>query len=77
MYDAILSGSESAPIPAFDSEMDKFLPMLTDYLKSEVMRRMWRLLVCLLHLHKSTICLPLVLLRSQVVQRNHLRQSKP
>lgn len=32
MYDAILSGD---PAPVFDPEMDKFLPMLTDYLKSE------------------------------------------
>ena len=34
MYDAILSG-DGASAPAFDSEMDKFMPMLTDYLKSE------------------------------------------
>jgi hypothetical protein len=35
MYDAILSGDGDAPAPAFDPEMDKFMPMLTDYLKSE------------------------------------------
>jgi hypothetical protein len=35
LYDAILSGSDAAgpPAPIFDSEMDKFMPMLTDYLK--------------------------------------------
>jgi len=33
MYDAILSSDGNTPSPAFDSEMDKFLPMLTDYLK--------------------------------------------
>lgn len=36
MYDAILSGAEKkTPSSGFDSDMDKFLPMLSDYLKSE------------------------------------------
>lgn len=43
MYDAILSGTDSVPPPVFDPEMEKFMPMLTDYLKSEgFMRRMRR-----------------------------------
>ncbi|KZP05212.1 hypothetical protein FIBSPDRAFT_923225 [Athelia psychrophila] len=34
MYDAILSGAEKkTPSSGFDSDMDKFLPMLSDYLK--------------------------------------------
>ncbi|KIM78501.1 hypothetical protein PILCRDRAFT_824407 [Piloderma croceum F 1598] len=33
MYDAILYGDGGIPAPTFDSDMDKFLPMLTDYLK--------------------------------------------
>ncbi|KAF7977701.1 hypothetical protein HWV62_2962 [Athelia sp. TMB] len=33
MYDAILAGGEKIPSPAFDSDMEKFMPMLTDYLK--------------------------------------------
>jgi hypothetical protein len=37
MYDAILYGDGGTPAPTFDSDMDKFLPMLTDYLKSEVL----------------------------------------
>jgi hypothetical protein len=41
MYDAILYGNRSAPAPAFDSEMDKFLPMLTDYLKREIRISPW------------------------------------
>jgi hypothetical protein len=35
MYDVILSGEGDAPAPTFDPEMEKFMPMLTDYLKSE------------------------------------------
>lgn len=35
MYDAILSGADGVSPPQFDPEMDKFMPMLTDYLKSE------------------------------------------
>lgn len=37
MYDAILSGADGGTPPQFDPEMDKFMPMLTDYLKSEAM----------------------------------------
>lgn len=33
MYDAILAGGEKIPSPSFDSDMEKFMPMLTDYLK--------------------------------------------
>jgi hypothetical protein len=35
LYDAILSGDDvvTPPAPVFDSEMDKFMPMLKDYLK--------------------------------------------
>src|SRR5882762_5624663 len=32
MYDVILSGEGDAPAPTFDPEMEKFMPMLTDYL---------------------------------------------
>ena len=35
MYDAIPSGADGGTSPQFDPEMDKFMPMLTDYLKSE------------------------------------------
>lgn len=33
MYDVVLSGDRDASAPALDWEMDKYMPMLTDYLK--------------------------------------------
>jgi len=33
MYDAVLSGDGDSSVPTFDSEMEKFMPMLTNYLK--------------------------------------------
>lgn len=38
MYDAILS-ADTAPNVPFDPEMEKFMPMLNDYLKRESLLR--------------------------------------
>lgn len=35
LYDAVLSGGDTVPTPLFDDEMNKFMPLLKDYLKSE------------------------------------------
>jgi hypothetical protein len=69
MYDAILYGDGDRPAPAFDSEMDKFMPMLTDYLKSEGLS-VQAMLICLIPCMKSTMCIHPALHTRKLLRRS-------